>query len=120
MSRKVTSNDEPKASLPIANLTRSTSPSSFTTLNTSYKLSSPLTSNNILNKNQQSANNSFSNFSVMSQSMLYVNVKELNLKLYNEIVVSWNIVDEETSVSDFIGIYRLGMKYLQIIVEVRY
>jgi len=56
----------------------------------------------------------------MSQSMLYVNVKELNLKLYNEIVVSWNIVDEETSVSDFIGIYRLGMKYLQIIVEVRY
>ncbi len=108
MSRKIPPNGGPQTPLSAANLTRSTSPSSFTTLNTSYRLSSPLTSNNILNNSQHSANNSFSNFSVMGQSMLYVNVKELNLKLYNEIVVSWNIVDEETSVSDFIGIYRSG------------
>jgi hypothetical protein len=55
-----------------------------------------LMSNNSINLNQINS---------ISQSVLFVNVKELNLKIYNEIVVSWNIL-EETSTSDWIGIYK--------------
>lgn len=55
-----------------------------------------LMSNNSINLNQ---------INVISQSVLFVNVKELNLKIYNEIVVSWNIL-EETSTNDWIGIYK--------------
>jgi hypothetical protein len=40
-----------------------------------------------------------------NKSSIYVNVKELNLKLYNEIIISWNIL-ENTSNQDWIGIYR--------------
>lgn len=124
----------------IANLSRSTPPLSpvYTTLNTSTRinsqvmsdslnyfasnlgasvLTSPLNNNNdqsLTNANNNSAigNNSFSNLGQLNQSVLYVNVKELDLKLYNEIVVSWNILDEETSISDFIGVYKLSKKLI--------
>ena len=43
----------------------------------------------------------------INQSVLFVNVKELNLKLYNEIIVSWNIL-EDASVLDWIGIYKIS------------
>ena len=40
-------------------------------------------------------------------SSIQVNIKELNLKIYNEIIISWNILNnEETSISDWIGIYK--------------
>jgi len=55
-----------------------------------------LMNNNSINLNQINS---------ISQSVLFVNVKELNLKIYNEIVVSWNIL-EETSTKDWIGIYK--------------
>ena len=45
------------------------------------------------------------NQQTLSNSVLFVNVKELNLKLYNEIIISWNIL-ETTSLHDWIGIYR--------------
>ena len=41
-------------------------------------------------------------------SSIKVNVKELNLKIYNEIIVSWSIViNEETTITDWIGIYKI-------------
>lgn len=118
----------------IANLSRSTPPLSpvYTTLNTSTRINSQVMSDslnyfasnlgasvlasphndqsltNVNNNNSAIANNSFSNLGSLNQSVVYVNVKELNLKLYNEIIVSWNILDEETSLSDFIGVYKLG------------
>jgi len=52
---------------------------------------------NLGNQNQQ----------IIHQSVLFVNVKELNLKLYNEIIVSWNIL-EETNTSDWIGVYKIN------------
>ncbi len=66
----------------------------------------------IFNSNEI-ATNSFSNLNNINQSVLCVNVKEINLKLYNEIVVSWNICDDETSVFDFIGLYKLGIYILE-------
>jgi hypothetical protein len=51
--------------------------------------------------NQKLINNS------IFQSVLLVNVKELNLRLYNDIIVSWNIL-EDTSTLDWIGIYNRG------------
>ena len=78
------------------------SPALLSTLNTSWPNSNAAVSSG------RAANNSFSNLCVLNQSMLYVNVKELNLKVYSEIVVSWNIVDDETSEADFIGVYRLS------------
>ncbi|CAF0857734.1 unnamed protein product [Brachionus calyciflorus] len=41
----------------------------------------------------------------LNKSVLFVNVKELNLNLYNEIIISWNII-ETTSMHDWIGIYK--------------
>lgn len=41
----------------------------------------------------------------LNQSVLFVNVKELNLNLYNEIIISWNII-ESTSLNDWIGVYK--------------
>ena len=88
----------------------------FATLNTSNKLAqinnsssittyfantigpSVLSTSNLINLTNNNNNN--------NQSALVVNVKELNLQLYNEVIVSWNIL-EETSMLDFIGIYRL-------------
>ena len=46
------------------------------------------------------------NLNQMSHAGLFVNVTELNLKLYSEIVVSWNVL-EETSMLDWIGIYKI-------------
>lgn len=81
-----------------------------------------LTNANILNNNltpitnlnantpstsMSGATSSNSNSSIY-QSVLFVNVKELNLKLYNEIIVSWNIL-EETSNLDWIGIYKISI-----------
>ena len=44
-------------------------------------------------------------------SSIQVNIKDFNLKIYNEIVVSWNIMNnEETSESDWIGIYKTDGK----------
>jgi hypothetical protein len=41
-------------------------------------------------------------------SSIQVNIKELNLKIYNEIIISWNILNnEETSINDWIGIYKI-------------
>jgi hypothetical protein len=86
----------------------------FATLNTSNKLAqinnsssittyfantigpSVLSTSNLVNLTNNNNN----------QSALVVNVKELNLQFYNEVIVSWNIL-EETSMLDFIGIYRL-------------
>lgn len=58
-----------------------------------------------------SNNSNILNTNHMNQSALFVNVKELNLQLYNEVIVSWNIL-EETSTHDFIGIYKLSKYYL--------
>lgn len=41
----------------------------------------------------------------LNKSVLFVNVKELNLNLYNEIIISWNIIDS-TSLNDWIGVYK--------------
>jgi hypothetical protein len=57
--------------------------------------------NSNVKKNQKLINNS------IFQSVLLVNVKELNLSLYNDIIVSWNIL-EDTSTLDWIGIYKIG------------
>lgn len=40
-----------------------------------------------------------------NKSVLLVNVKELNLRVYNEIIVSWNIL-EATSMHDWIGLFK--------------
>lgn len=58
------------------------------------------------NKSNIIANQKLINNSIF-QSVLLVNVKELNLRLYSDIIVSWNIL-EDTSASDWIGIYKLG------------
>ena len=63
--------------------------SSYTTLTNSSILNSTTTPLNL----------------TINQSIVLVNVKELNLKLYNEIIISWNIL-EETSTADWIGIYK--------------
>ena len=50
---------------------------------------------------------------LMTSSRLSLNVKELILNVYKEIIVSWHI-SEETSAYDWIGIFKLGiflMKY---------
>lgn len=88
---------------------RSTPPPSSPIIYTSLNSSRSNGNLNALTSSQATAaNNSFSNLNVLNESMLYVNVKELNLRVYNEIVVSWNIVEDETSVADFIGVYRLS------------
>jgi hypothetical protein len=39
-------------------------------------------------------------------SFLYVNIRQLNLQVYNEIIITWNIIEEEeTSPCDWIGLY---------------
>lgn len=43
----------------------------------------------------------------VNKSLLFVNVREINLKLYNEIIISWNIL-EPTSLNDWIAIYKPG------------
>jgi hypothetical protein len=43
-----------------------------------------------------------------TESYVIVNVKELNLKIYSEIIVSWNI-HEDTSLHDWIGLYKTGI-----------
>lgn len=52
-----------------------------------------------------SSSNSLCN-QASNQSAIFINVKEINLQLFNEIIVSWNIL-EDTSPLDFIGIYKL-------------
>lgn len=66
--------------------------------NTNSSLNRPKLSNSINLTNQINS---------ISQSVLFVNVKELNLKLYNDIIVSWNIL-EDTSINDWIGIYKIS------------
>jgi hypothetical protein len=52
-----------------------------------------------------STSNSLNLSQNLNKSVLFVNVKELNLKLYNEIIISWNVL-ESTTMHDWIGIYR--------------
>ena len=86
------------------NTSRSVQSPVSTTLNTSNKSNQANYFNQIMPSGAMSVSPTSSSF---NQSFLLVNVKELNLKLYNEIVVSWNIL-EDTSVLDFIGVYRTG------------
>lgn len=72
--------------------------SSSNNSNTNSSLNRPKLSNSINLTNQINS---------ISQSVLFVNVKELNLKLYNDIIVSWNIL-EDTSINDWIGIYKIS------------
>jgi hypothetical protein len=97
------------------------STNSFPTLNTPNKLSHMNTENSFSSVKTYFANslgpsvlasctvnlNNANILNNMNQSALFVNVKELNLQLYNEVIVSWNIL-EETSIHDFIGIYKLS------------
>lgn len=55
-----------------------------------------------------SSKNSTSNLLInnLTTSFIKLNVNELNLKLYNEIIVSWNIINDETTSNDWIGIYK--------------
>ena len=56
-----------------------------------------------------SANRSLTCTHSANESCILVNVKELNVRLYSEIIVSWSIV-EDTSMHDWLGIYHLSMK----------
>ena len=107
----------------LVRLPSDSSSNSFATLNTPNKLAQISSDNNSLTSVKTyfantlgpsvlvSCSVNFNNSNIlnnnMNQSALFVNVKELNLQLYSEVIVSWNIL-EETSIHDFIGIYKLG------------
>jgi hypothetical protein len=68
-----------------------------------FKLPTTTTPSNILLTNIISSSN--------LTSCIKVNIKELNLKIYNEIIISWNIINEDTTISDWIGIYKSNGLY---------
>ena len=67
-----------------------------------------------MSNNHSHATTSFNlniNTTPVNKSVLYVNVKELNLIVYNEIVVSWNIL-EATSMHDWIGLFKTSSIFI--------
>jgi hypothetical protein len=76
-----------------------TQASATSTITTPTPTTSTSSNNNILT-------NSTFTFTNTNESYLTCNVKELNVKLYNEIIVSWKI-NEDTSVNDWIALYKI-------------